>query len=220
MTKLHVDSVIKSYGSKQILTDVYLSCSQGEIIGLLGRNGSGKSTLLEVIFSAIKADNKFVKVGSKLIRGIEDSRNLIKYLPQDGFLPGHLKIKDVIQLFCDQKNAEKLCAKKVIQPWLNKKPAHLSSGEERLFEVLLILHSDAKYILIDEPFNGVAPLYRDEIKRLIKANTSTKGFIITDHDYRNILDLATKTIIMFDGGTKPITDDDDLRLWGYLSEPR
>jgi ABC-type multidrug transport system ATPase subunit len=58
---MQVDSVMKAFGTKQVLTDVFLTCDQGEIIGLLGRNGSGKSTLLKIIFGSLAADQKFVK---------------------------------------------------------------------------------------------------------------------------------------------------------------
>ncbi|WP_424581487.1 ATP-binding cassette domain-containing protein [Tunicatimonas sp.] len=49
MSELRADSIIKSFGTKHILTDVFVACKRGEIIGLLGINGSGKSTLLKII---------------------------------------------------------------------------------------------------------------------------------------------------------------------------
>ena len=110
MSKLHVDSIIKSFGTKQVLTDVYLSCEKGEIIGLLGRNGTGKSTLLKIIFGSLPADRKFVKIGNKIITGLFDNRNLIKYLPQDNFLPSHVKVKTIIELFCTESNAKSIKA--------------------------------------------------------------------------------------------------------------
>ncbi len=61
MNNLHVDSVIKSYNLNQVLTDVYISCKKGEIIGLLGRNGTGKSTLLKIVFGSISAERKVCK---------------------------------------------------------------------------------------------------------------------------------------------------------------
>ena len=207
---MQVDSVMKAFGTKQVLTDVFLTCGQGEIIGLLGRNGSGKSTLLKIIFGSLAADQKFVKIGDKIINGIFDNRNLIKYLPQDNFIPNHIKITTIISLFCDKENGSLIKSNEWIKPMLGKKSNQLSGGEKRLLEILLIIHSNAKYVLIDEPFNGIAPIYKEVIKNLIKEQSKNKGFIITDHDYWNILDLSTRIILMHDGGTKEIKSTDEL----------
>jgi ABC-type multidrug transport system ATPase subunit len=218
MSKLHVDSIIKSFGTKQVLTDVYLSCEKGEIIGLLGRNGAGKSTLLKIIFGSLPADRKFVKIGNKIVTGLFDNRNLIKYLPQDNFLPSHVKVKTIIELFCTESNAESIKAHYLISPMIDKKSKQLSGGEKRLLEILLIVFSNSTYTFIDEPFNGVAPIYKEEIKEMIKEQSRNKGFIITDHDYRNILDIATRVVVIYDGGTKEIKSKDDLKYWGYIPE--
>jgi ABC-type multidrug transport system ATPase subunit len=215
MNGLHVDSVIKTFGNKQVLTDIFISCVEGEIIGLLGRNGSGKSTLLKIIFGSLIADRKFVKIGDKQIFRLFDNRKLIKYLPQDNFLPGQDTVKRAASLFCDQKNYNFVSEHSLIKPLLNKTCNLLSGGERRLVEIFLILHSNAKFILIDEPFNGVAPVYKEEIKNLIREQAKKKGFIVTDHDYRNILDVATRIILLYDGGTKEIKYKEDLTYWGY-----
>lgn len=214
MSPLHVDTVLKSFGDKQVLTDVYLTCNIGEIIGLVGRNGCGKSTLLKIVFGSLRADNKFVKVGNNIISGL--NHNIIKYLPQSHFLPNHIKIKTIINLFCSNEGAIKISENSLVKPLLYKKSGQLSGGEKRIVEILLIIHSDAKYILIDEPFNGVSPIFREEIKKLIIENSKTKGFIVTDHDYRNVLEIATRTVVMHDGGIKEVKTTDDLVRWGYI----
>ncbi len=63
---LEIDSVIKSFDVKQILTDIYLKCQTGDIIGILGRNGTGKSTLLKILFGTLKAENSFIKINGKV----------------------------------------------------------------------------------------------------------------------------------------------------------
>lgn len=218
MCDLYVDSVTKSFGIRQVLTDIFITCKKGEIIGLLGRNGAGKSTLLKIIFGSISADYKYIRIGNKVRNGLYDNRKLINYLPQHSFMPNHLKVGKIISLFSDKSNADLIIANEHIRPIINRRIKELSGGEKRLVEILLIIHSDAKYILIDEPFNGIAPVYKEEIKSIIKENSRSKGFIITDHDYRNILDISTKIILIDDGGTKEIKHKDELKFWKYIPE--
>lgn len=218
MSSLHVDSISKCYGNHQVLTDIYLSCRTGEIVGLLGRNGSGKSTLLKIILGAIPSDSRYVNIDKQRIAGLFQGRNLISYLPQDSFLLSNVKVKNLISYVCDKDKIAHLSENDHIKPLLNRKSNELSGGERRLLELHIIIFSRAKFILIDEPFNGVAPVYKEEIKDLIISESKRKGFIITDHDYRNILDIATKIILLHDGGTKEIKDQHALKDWGYLPE--
>jgi ABC-type multidrug transport system ATPase subunit len=217
MNGLHVDSVTKSFGLNRILTDVFISCQKGEVIGLLGRNGSGKSTLLKIIFGSLKADHKFVRVNGKQLSNLYSNIDIIQYLPQDSFLPKHIKIIDIVKAFCENQQAEAMRKLDLVKPHLHKKSGELSGGEQRILEILLMIYSEAEYLLFDEPFNGLGPLHIEIIKDLIKAHSGRKGFIVTDHDYRNVLDISSKIILMYDGGTKIINDKSDLVHWGYLS---
>lgn len=215
MTTLHADSIIKHYGSKQVLTDIFISCGKGEILGLLGRNGVGKSTLMKIIFGSVSSDSKFVKVGDQITKGLFGNRKLIKYLPQEDFLPNHVKVKTLINLFCNVPGASMLHSNELIAPMLPKKCGQLSGGELRLLEVLMIACSDSAFALLDEPFNGLAPLHKDVVKEFIRTLSAEKGFIISDHDYRNVFDLATRVVLIYDGGIKPVSDIGDLKYWGY-----
>lgn len=216
MNKLHIDSILKVYNNRQILTDVFISCTPGEIIGLLGRNVSGKSTLLKIVFGSLLADRKFVKVGDKLMDNLAISHHYIKYLPQENFLPKHIRLKEIIPLFCTKDDAALLIKNEHIKPLLYKKGGQFSGGEIRLAEILLLIYSDAEFVLMDEPFNGISPIWRDEIKHHIRLQSAKKGFILTDHDYRNILDISTKTILLYDGGTKYIQNNKELEFLDYL----
>ena len=218
MSKLHVDSVTKSFDLKAVLTDIFISVEKGEIIGLLGRNGSGKSTLLKIIFGSLDADNKFVRVDNKIIQSLTDRRNIINYLPQNNFLPNNLKVKSIISTFCTKEYAEIISKKTTIKDILNKNNYELSGGEKRVLEIYLIIYSNAKFILLDEPFNGVSPILKEDIKKVIIEQSKNKGIIVTDHDYRNILDISTRLVMIFDGGTKEIKDKEELMKFGYLPE--
>lgn len=219
MSGLHIDSVLKSFDGRSILTDVYLSCQPGEIVGLFGRNGSGKSTLLKIIFSSLAAEQRYVSVDGQQVRNLRDGRGLLKYLPQDSFLPDHIRIGKVLDLFCSPAEAAAISTHPFIEPWLNKKAGMLSGGEKRLLEVTLVIHSHARYVLIDEPFNGIAPLYTEDIKEMIRAQAAAgKGFIVTDHNHRNIIDVATRMALIHDGAVRRIDHPEALTYWGYLPE--
>lgn len=220
MRELHVDSVYKSFGHQEILKDIFISCKPGDIVGMLGRNGSGKSTLLKIIFGTLGTDNKFVRADGKIIHGLCSSQRKIAYLPQDNFLPGHLTIKTIVKLFCLRSSIQTLESNEHIKPFLQKKSRQLSGGERRLIELLLILHTRADYILIDEPFNGIEPIHKAYVKNILKDHSQDKGFIITDHDYENILDIASKTILLHEGSTRKIVSKLDLINFGYISPAR
>ncbi len=218
MRKLHIDSLTKSYDNKVILSDIFLSCEKGEITGLIGRNGSGKSTLLKIVFGTVKAESKFVRIGEKIILNISDGRNLINYLPQDNFLPNNVKIKTLITLFLPKEIRDILFDNEHIKPLLSKQNQDLSGGEKRIVEILLVIHSNAEYILLDEPFNGVSPIFRDYIIDYIKNMKSSKGYIITDHDYENVINLADSIFYLQNGYLKEINNKSELVELGYLSE--
>lgn len=218
MSVLHVDSISKSYHGKVILSDVFLACKLGEVKGLLGRNGSGKSTLLKIIFGIEKSDFKFIKIGDRHIKNLSEGRGLINYLPQENFLPNSIRIKSLIALFLEKENRDVVLKNPHIVPLLDKKNQELSGGEKRIVEILLIIHSKADFILLDEPFNGVSPIVRDYIIDYLKSMKAKKGFIITDHDYKNVIHLADTLVCLQNGVLKAIASHDDLLDLGYLTE--
>ena len=218
MKDLHVDSIRKLYHDKVILSDIFLSCNKGEVVGLIGRNGSGKSTLLKIIFGVENAENKYVRVHDKVLRNVGDSRNLINYLPQENFLPGDIRVQNLIKLFLPKIQKIRLLENEIIQPLLQKKFQVLSGGEKRILEILLLLYSEAKFILLDEPFEGVSPIVRDNIIESIKKEKLNKGFIITDHDYENVIKVADKILFLENGNLKEIKDKKDLLECGYLTK--
>lgn len=217
MNGLHADSIRKAFAGKQILNDVFISCASGEVVGLLGRNGSGKSTLLKIIFGALAADYKYVLAAGKRITSLYDSKGFISYLPQDSYLPVHVRLEKIIDSFCLKNEARRLKDNVYIEPFLKRKAQDLSGGEKRIIETLLIIYSGAKYLLLDEPFNGLSPLYIEQMKEIIRQHPD-KGFIITDHDYCNVLDLATKVVLMQHGNTRIIEHPSQLIDFGYLPE--
>ncbi|WP_185147003.1 ATP-binding cassette domain-containing protein [Chryseobacterium echinoideorum] len=218
MSTLHIDSITKSYGEKDILRDIYLSCETGKIIGILGKNGCGKSTLLQIIFGTVKGNSQYIRWNHQILQKQSDRKNIIAHLPQYTFLPKDIKIKTLITLFCSNQNSGELFQNDLIKPFLHKTPKNLSGGEVRLIEILLILYSNAEFILLDEPFQSLSPKVVSEIKTIIRQHTQNKGFIISDHQYHEVIDMADELHLLSEGCLRPIKDLSDLKRFNYLQK--
>jgi len=218
MEELYIDSVAHRYGSNQIINNVYIKCEVGEVVGLLGRNGSGKSTLLKIIFGSINPQYKHLKVNDNLVnKGYQTGQ--ISYLPQGNFIPAKMRLKTLLKLFTNKYQTE-LLQIDLIRENLDVPLRDLSGGQARLVESLLILYGDSEYVLLDEPFSQLAPLISEELKDHIQNLMPVKGFIITDHQYQQIIDISTRVVLLHNGGNYNIKTIDDLRIHGYLPADR
>ena len=219
MTKsiLEVDSVQKQYDGKIIVSDVYLKCETADIIGILGRNGSGKSTLLKIIFGIVTADFKFVHVDGEVKLKTSDLLNQISYLSQDNFIPNLFSVKKTIVLSIAKDKLQEFYADDMIQTILNKKIKNLSGGELRYLEIKLILNNPSKFVLLDEPYNGLSPIMIEKINGLITEMSIAKGIIITDHNYENVIKVSTKLALMKEGKLHHLNDRSELVEKGYLN---
>ena len=215
---LEADSIRKDFGDKQILTDIYLKCQTGDIIGLLGRNGTGKSTLLKILYGTLYTDHKHISINGIPLNQPFKSKGAISFLNQNNFLPKHMTANQIIQLFDHHLDKKDFFEDSVLSKVSNTKIKNLSGGELRYLEIKIILNLDSKFVFLDEPFNGVAPIHIEIVKELIKAQAMTKGIILTDHDYSNVLDIANKYIILFDGGLRILKTKQEFIDWGYIPD--
>jgi ABC-type multidrug transport system ATPase subunit len=196
---LEVDSVRKHFDNKLVVSDVYLKCETNEIIGLLGRNGSGKSTLLKIIFGIVSAENKFIRIDGVVKNKVSQLLKEISYLHQEQFIPNHLTVKKAISLSISIEKTADFLEDTMIQSILDKKINYLSSGELRYLEIKLVLFNSSKFVLLDEPYNGLSPIMVEKVNQLIKDNSSKKGIVITDHDYENVIGISTQLLLMKEG---------------------
>lgn len=214
---LEVDSIMYSTEDRLLLSDVYIKCQTGEIVGLLGRNGSGKTTLLKIIFGTKRADSKFIRINGQVYSRPYTSKGLIAYLPQKGYLPHATSISNIISLYLhDKEKRRALLANEHVEKHQNKNISALSTGERKYIELLLLLQLEVKFLLLDEPFSGIAPLHVVLIQELLETNRSTTGFIVTDHDYRTVLEISDQLLLLVDGTCRHIKHRDELMQWGYV----
>lgn len=215
MPELYVDSLYHYFKGQNVLNGVHLQCSTGDIKGILGRNGCGKSTLLKCIFGSIKANHIYLKLNGKIIKKPAYLTQQIAYLPQHPFLPQQLKLETIINLLCNRYKKE-LLSIKLIQHYLKSKITTLSGGTVRLVEAILTIYSDAAFVLLDEPFSQLSPVMIQEIKKHILLLKQQKAFVITDHYYRDIIDISTEIILLKNGSNYTINSMEDLSLHNYI----
>jgi ABC-type multidrug transport system ATPase subunit len=215
---LEVDSVWKQFDNKLVISDVYLKCETTDIVGLLGRNGSGKSTLLKIIFGIVSAENKCIRIDGVVKNKTTQLLHEISYLDQNSFIPSHLSVKKAISLSISIGKRVDFVEDSMIQSILNKKINFLSSGELRYLEIKLVLFNSSKFVLLDEPYNGLSPLMVEKVNELIAENSKTKGIIISDHNYENVIKVSTKLVLLKEGKAHHLLCKDELIEKGYLKE--
>jgi len=93
---------------------------------------------------------------------------------------------------------------------------NLSMGELRYLELLLLAYLDHPYLMLDEPFSMVEPLYKEQISTLLHQLKSSKGILVTDHYYKDVLSICSRNIVLKDGKAVPVLNEDSLRAEGYL----
>jgi len=208
----------KSFGRKKVLQDVSFTLTQGEILGVFGRNGSGKSTLLKILFGTLKPDAIDMRINDIPIipKAVIPERH-IAYLPQDPFLPKHLKVRQVIPLFYeDGDEQDRIFRARYVEKMAAQKVGTLSLGERRYLELLLIAHLEHPFLLLDEPFSMIEPLYKEEIKKVLFSLKAKKGILLTDHYYQDVLDIADKNAVLTNGELHAVNTKEDLQKLGYL----
>lgn len=208
----------KRYGRKEILSQVSFELAQGEILGLFGRNGSGKSTLLKILFGTLKANALDLRLNGLPLKPKKDmDAQHIGYLPQDNFLPKHLKVRDVIPLFyTDGDEQDAIFRADFIEKIAASQIGTLSMGQKRYLELLLVAHLPHPFLMLDEPFSMIEPLYKEVIQDFLLSLKAKKGILLTDHYYSDVLKISDRNLVLVDGVSQAAHTEEDLKALGYL----
>lgn len=214
---LSVEAISHQFGSKPVLHNISFICEPGEILAIFGRNGSGKSTLLRILFGMLKIQKGALTLNSRLIRS-NIKEKAIAYSHQEVFLPVNITVREIIPLyFSNAEDQNRIFYAPGIAKLETSKIGQLSQGEQRYLQLLLVINLPHPFILLDEPFAMVDPLYRDLIKEKLIEVSSTKGIILTDHYYKDSWEVATKRLFLQEGILKDVFDLTQLIDLGYLS---
>jgi lipopolysaccharide export system ATP-binding protein len=215
---LEADGIRLAFGSRQILSNIYLRVQTGQIVGLLGRNGSGKSTLLQTVFGARAVPDASVRVDGRRAVPAFQTPGLLNYLPQAPLVPEHLSLSQAAKLL--QVDVAKATANfPALQAQLDQRTGHLSGGTARLLHVLLLLHANTAFSLFDEPFTGVMPVHIEALGEEMQLAKHRKGVLVTDHRYLEVLPLCDVVYLLHQGRLLKLGADPraELREYGYLA---
>lgn len=231
---LTVDGVDTFYGKSHILNGVNFTLHNNEIIALLGRNGAGKSTLLKTLVGIAPASNGSIKLADAELVGrasADCARLGIGYVPQGRGLFAGMSVEHNLELGGLKRqtgNGVHWTRERVyeyfprIRERLDSPADYLSGGEQQMVAVARALSGDVRVLLLDEPFEGLAPAVVEQLFEAFDRLRKEVAIIIVDHHLDLALALSDTTValergrIIHEGPSKALRDDLDLRrkvLW-------
>ena len=234
---LEVKNIHKTYARREVVNDVSFAVKAGEIVGLIGPNGAGKTTCFYITCGLIRSNKGEVFLNHKSIghMPMHKRANLgLGYLPQEPSIFRKLSVEDNIMAVLELNKSlsaklrkhrlEKLLSDFNVEHVRHIKGITLSGGERRRVEIARSLAMDPKFILLDEPFAGIDPISVGDIQEIIyQLRDQGIGILITDHNYREMLDTCNYSYVLHSGkiiaqGDKEsiLTNDDVKKV--YLGE--
>ena len=233
---LAVHSVEKSFGSRQVVRGVSIYVRRGEAVGLLGPNGAGKTTVFYMITGLIKADRGAIELDGHDVTKLpmyQRARLGIGYLPQEASIFRGLTVEQNIRAVLEVVESSRKKRERELDALLDefnitrlrRSPSiALSGGERRRVEIARALATRPNYMLLDEPFAGIAPIAVGDIQDLVRHLTNRGiGVLITDHNVRETLGLTDRAYIVYageiltEGSPDEIVSNPDVRRL-YLGE--
>jgi lipopolysaccharide export system ATP-binding protein len=214
MSRLVAEHLAKAYKSRQVVRDLSLEVSAGEVVGLLGPNGAGKTTAFYMIVGLVPADGGRILLGDRDVTKLPMHRRArlgLGYLPQEASVFRKLTVAQNIRAILETRadldadaredRLEALLDELHIGHIRDGLGQSLSGGERRRVEIARALAADPRFVLLDEPFAGVDPLSVTDIQRIIEhLRARGIGVLITDHNVRETLGICGRAYIVNQGG--------------------
>ncbi|TVZ57190.1 ABC-type branched-subunit amino acid transport system ATPase component [Lutibacter sp. Hel_I_33_5] len=217
MDVLEIDNIELNFGKIEILKAIYFKAEEGKVTGVLGSNGCGKTSLLRIIFGELTPKNKLTRINNTPILKPLYKKGIIKFLPQFHILKKTLSLKKGFALF-NTSLENFLIDFPSFKAQINNAIYQFSGGERRLIETYIILRSKAKIVMLDEPFSHLSPLYINKIKEILDIEKKHKIIIITDHLYKEILEVSDDLYLLKDGWSRLIKSKKELIQHNYIND--
>ncbi|MBQ5398325.1 MAG: ABC transporter ATP-binding protein [Ruminococcus sp.] len=215
---IEIKNVSKSFGKTAALDNLSFCVEEGSVFGLVGSNGAGKSTLLRIIGGVFRAES-----GEALVDG-ENSfentsvKNKLFFVPDYPYFFNNSTVRNLAALYrgiyrnWDEEYFEKLL--NIFPIKKNDKIINMSKGMQRQAALILALSTRPKYLLLDEIFDGLDPVVRQLVKRLIITNVTDNGMtaIIASHNLRELEDICDHVGLLHKGEIVLEKELDELKL--------
>jgi lipopolysaccharide export system ATP-binding protein len=207
---LEVKNIYKKYSGRVVVEAASFFVQSGEVVGLIGPNGAGKTTCFYIACGLVKADKGQVFINQNDISKTPMHKRAqmgIGYLPQEPSIFRKLSVEDNILALLENndklnKNQQKHRLEELLSEFNIEHIRHneglsLSGGERRRVEIARSLALDPSFILLDEPFAGVDPISVTDIQVIIRhLRDKNIGVLITDHNYREMLDTCDHSYVL------------------------
>ena len=210
-----IESVRKSYGSKQVLKNISLSIPTG-VVGLLGPNGSGKSTLIKTILGLVSIDPRRGDTGSGQVLGfdwpsqVRIVRDHVGYLPEDDCYLQGLQGIESIQMMARLSGLHKkeaLRRSHEVADYCDlgqeryRNVETYSTGMRQKLKFAQALVHDPQWIILDEPTTGLDPQQREQFLDRIYAlaNEQGKSILLSTHILHDVIQTCDHVVIMAAG---------------------
>lgn len=202
---IEVRQLVKQFGELDVLKGLDLNVRKGSIYGLVGSNGAGKTTLLKLLAGVYRPDKGSILVDGQPVFENNRAKENIVFIPDELFYFNQYSIRETADFFrqvypaWDENRFTELS--EVFGIDIKRRVTKLSKGMKRQVSFWLALSVKPQVLILDEPLDGLDPMIRSKVKKLLLADVAERemSIIISSHNLRELEDICDYMGILHDG---------------------